>query len=87
MTPLDPDLERLGEALRASTAIDLAREEQAARPAVHRPRTARLDGVSRPVDGSSASLARVAARLVWRASARRSCSSWAVPPEPRRHSP
>jgi hypothetical protein len=28
----DPDLERLGEALRASTAIDLAREERAARP-------------------------------------------------------
>jgi hypothetical protein len=28
----DPDLERLGEALRASTAIDLAREEQAAHP-------------------------------------------------------
>lgn len=27
----DPDLERLGEALRASTAIDLAREEQAGR--------------------------------------------------------
>jgi hypothetical protein len=30
---LDPDLERLGDALRASTTIDLAREEQAARPA------------------------------------------------------
>jgi hypothetical protein len=29
----DPDLERLGEALRASTTNDLAREEQAARPA------------------------------------------------------
>lgn len=28
----DPDLERLGEALRASTAIDVAREERAARP-------------------------------------------------------
>jgi hypothetical protein len=28
----DPDLERLGEALRASTAVDLAREERAARP-------------------------------------------------------
>ena len=28
----DPDLERLGEALRASTTIDLAREERAARP-------------------------------------------------------
>jgi hypothetical protein len=28
----DPDLERLGEALRASTTIDLAREEQEARP-------------------------------------------------------
>ena len=28
----DPDLERLGEALRASTASDLAREEPAARP-------------------------------------------------------
>ena len=36
---LDPDLERLGEALRASTAIDLAREEQAARPAPARRRT------------------------------------------------
>ena len=33
MTRLDPDLERLGEALRASTTIDLAGEEQAARPA------------------------------------------------------
>lgn len=34
MTHLDSDLERLGDALRASTAIDLARarEEQAARP-------------------------------------------------------
>jgi hypothetical protein len=29
----DPDLERLGDALRASTAIDLVREEQAARSA------------------------------------------------------
>ena len=29
---LDPDLERLGEALRESTIIDLAREERAARP-------------------------------------------------------
>jgi hypothetical protein len=28
----DPDLERLGEALRASTTIDLAREERSARP-------------------------------------------------------
>jgi hypothetical protein len=31
---VDPDLERLGEALRASTAIELARAEQAARPSV-----------------------------------------------------
>jgi hypothetical protein len=29
---LDPDLERLGEALRASATIDLAREERAAGP-------------------------------------------------------
>ncbi len=33
MTRLDPDLERLGDALRASTTIDLAREERAAPPA------------------------------------------------------
>jgi hypothetical protein len=30
---LDPDLERLGDALRASTTIDLAREQRAGRPA------------------------------------------------------
>jgi hypothetical protein len=42
---LDPDLERLGDALRASTAVDLAREERAARQAdavvVTRPRWTR----------------------------------------------
>jgi hypothetical protein len=31
MTYLDPDVERLGDALRASIAIDQARDEQAAR--------------------------------------------------------
>jgi hypothetical protein len=38
----DPDLERLGEALRASAAVDLAREERAARATGTGPRRARM---------------------------------------------
>ena len=59
----DPDLERLGDALRASTAIDLAREQRAARPAsAGRPRRKRLR--PRILAGSTLGLAGVAAALV-----------------------
>jgi hypothetical protein len=55
---LDPDLERLGDALRASTTIDLAREERATRPARRtRPRR-------RVLAGSTLGLAGVGAALV-----------------------
>jgi hypothetical protein len=54
----DPDLERLGEALRASTSIDLAREERATRPVRRtRPRP-------RVLAGSTLGLAGVGAALV-----------------------
>lgn len=56
----DPDLERLGEALRASTAIDLAREERAARPSgAGRPRLR-----PRVLAGSTLGLAGVGAALL-----------------------
>jgi hypothetical protein len=71
MTHLDPDLERLGEALRAGAAIDLAREEQAARPA-STGRARRAAGVrgrwtglrSRWLAGGTLGLAGVGAALV-----------------------
>ncbi|HEY5091452.1 MAG TPA: hypothetical protein VIK30_15835 [Polyangia bacterium] len=54
----DPDLERLGDALRASATIDLAREERATRPARRtRPRP-------RVLAGSTLGLAGVGAALV-----------------------
>jgi hypothetical protein len=56
----DPDLERLGEALRASTTVDLAREERAARPSgAGRGRRRR-----RILAGSTLGLAGVGAALV-----------------------
>src|SRR5215469_15164209 len=56
----DPDLERLGEALRASTTVDLAREERAARPSgAGRGRLRR-----RILAGSTLGLAGVGAALV-----------------------
>ncbi len=56
----DPDLERLGDALRASTAVDLAREERAARPA----RARRTRPRPRVLAGSTLGLAGVGAALV-----------------------
>jgi hypothetical protein len=71
MTHLDPDLERLGEALRVSTAIDLAHEEQAARPAPtgRAPRVASVRGRwtglrRRWLAGATLGLAGVGAALV-----------------------
>jgi hypothetical protein len=71
MTHLDPDLERLGQALRVSTAIDLAREEQAARPAstARAPRVAGVRGRwtglrPRWLAGGTLGLAGVGAALV-----------------------
>ena len=58
----DPDLERLGEALRASTTIDLAREEQANAPVATRARRARLR--PRVLAGSTLGLAGVGAALL-----------------------
>jgi hypothetical protein len=58
MTRLDPDLERLGDALRASATVDLAREEPTARPA----RRTRLR--SRVLAGGTLGLAGVGAALV-----------------------
>ena len=59
----DPDLERLGDALRASTAVDLAREERAARPAsAGRARRKRLR--PRILAGSTLGLVAVAAAVV-----------------------
>ena len=70
---LDPDLERLGEALRASTTIDLAREERANAP------------VATGLGGHACVRAfSRAARSGWRAWARRSCSPWAGRPPRRR---
>jgi hypothetical protein len=64
MTHLDlgPDLQRLGDALRASTAADLAREEHAARPAP----SGRAHMLRRPrmLAGSSLGLAGIGAGLV-----------------------
>jgi hypothetical protein len=54
----DPDLERLGEALHASTTIDLAREERAARPAAGRRLRPRI------LAGSTLGLAGIGALLV-----------------------
>ncbi len=59
----DPDLDRLGQALRASTAIDLAREEQAARSA-DTPRRASLLRRPRAIAGGTLGLAGVGAALV-----------------------
>ena len=59
----DPDLERLGEALRASTAIDLARENQAAYAHRPEPRRARLPR-PRLLAGGTLGLAGVGAALV-----------------------
>ena len=64
---LDPDLERLGEALRASTATDLAREHQAAQAT--RPERRRAGGTGvlrrpRLLAGGTLGLAGVGAALV-----------------------
>lgn len=70
MTPrdLDPDLERLGGALRASTAIHLAREEEASHSADARARRARDARRStrwpRALAGSTLGLAGIAAALL-----------------------
>jgi hypothetical protein len=58
----DPDLERLGEALRASTTIDLAREERANAPVATRARRARMR--PRVLAGSTLGLAGVGAALL-----------------------
>jgi hypothetical protein len=58
----DPELERLGEALRASTTIDLAREERADAPVAARPRRTR--GRPRVLAGGTLGLAGVGAALV-----------------------
>jgi hypothetical protein len=70
----DPDLERLGEALRASTTVDLARGERAARPlgaergrgadAVVATRARRIRPRRRVLAGSTLGLAGVGAALV-----------------------
>jgi hypothetical protein len=62
----DPDLERLGEALRASTTIDLALEERAARSsgAPSRARRTRLLRRPRVLAGGSLGLMGVGAALV-----------------------
>jgi len=60
----DPDLERLGDALRASTAIDLARDERAARPARVAKRTWRTLPRPRLLAGGTLALAGVGAALV-----------------------
>ena len=60
---LDPDLERLGEALHTSTTIDLAREHQAARASASEPRRARLRR-PRLVAGGTLGLVGVGAALV-----------------------
>ena len=60
---LDPDLERLGEALHTSTTIDLAREQQAAQATAPEPRRARLRR-PRLVAGGTLGLVGVGAALV-----------------------
>jgi len=57
---LDPDLERLGEALSASITIDLAREGRAARPT----RARRMGPPPRVLAGSTLGLAGVGAALL-----------------------
>jgi hypothetical protein len=57
---LDPELDRLGDALRASTTIDLAREERVARPSAARTRRPR----SRVLAGSTLGAAGLGAALV-----------------------
>jgi hypothetical protein len=66
MTHLDSDLERLGDALRASTTIDLAREERAARSSGAPSRTGRTHALrrSRVLAGGTLGLAGVGAALV-----------------------
>jgi hypothetical protein len=65
MTHLDPDLVRLGDALRASTTIDLAREERAARPTgVVGKRPRRTRARPRVLAASSLGLAGLGAALV-----------------------
>ncbi len=61
---LDPDLERLGDALRASTTIDLAREERAAGSDQPASRRARILRRPRVLAGSTLGLAGVGAALV-----------------------
>jgi hypothetical protein len=60
----DPDLERLGEALRASTIVDLAREERAARPTGVAKRARRARPRPRVLAASTLGLAGVGAALV-----------------------
>ena len=66
MTHLDTDLERLGDALRASAAADLAREARAARSSGTPSRSGRTRLLRRPrvLAGSSLGLAGVGAALV-----------------------
>jgi hypothetical protein len=61
---LDPELERLGEALRASTAIDLAREEEATRPSGVATRLPLARPRPRVLAASTLGLAGVGAALV-----------------------
>ena len=78
----DPDLERLGEALRASTTIDLAREERAARgrhaDAVLATRSRRTRPRPRVLAGSTLGLAGVGAALALALSATASPPAFAV---------
>ena len=60
----DPDLERLGEALRAGATIDLAREERAARPTGVATRTRRTLRRPRLLAGGTLGLAGIGATLV-----------------------
>lgn len=61
---VDPDLERLGDALRASAAIDLAREERAARPNGVAARSRRTFRRPRVLAGGTLGLAGVGAAVV-----------------------
>lgn len=64
MSHLDPDLVQLGDALRASTTIDLAREERAARSSGAPSRAREILRRPRVLAGSSLGLAGVGAVLV-----------------------
>jgi hypothetical protein len=82
---LDPDLERLGEALRASTAIDLAREERAARAnggvhsdAAFAARPSRTRRRPRILAGGTLGLAGVGAALVLALSGSAAAPAFAV---------